>query len=90
MRTILTQAEVDAALNKFDNKDSKSWTDKEKRKDRKALTQIQLPIKQYFDITPNWVVRWKGSISAWRVTRGAMFTLIHLNGQLGAFGGILV
>ena len=42
MRAILTQAEVDDALDKFGNKDSKSWTDEEKRKDRKALTQIQL------------------------------------------------
>jgi hypothetical protein len=41
MRAILTQADVDDALDKFGNKDSKSWT-KEKRKDRKALTQIQL------------------------------------------------
>jgi len=36
------QVEVDDALDKFGNKDSKSWTDEEKRKDRKALTQIQL------------------------------------------------
>ena len=42
MRVILTQAEVDDALDKFGDKDSKSWTDEEKRKDRKALTQIQL------------------------------------------------
>jgi hypothetical protein len=42
MRAILTQAEVDDALDKFGNKDSKSWADQEKRKDRKALTQIQL------------------------------------------------
>jgi hypothetical protein len=42
MRAILTQAQVDDALDKFGNKDSKSWTDEEKRKDRKALTQIQL------------------------------------------------
>ncbi|CAD6202432.1 unnamed protein product [Miscanthus lutarioriparius] len=42
MRAVLTQAEVDDALDKFGNKDSKSWTDEEKRKDRKALTQIQL------------------------------------------------
>ena len=38
MRAILTQAEVDDALDKFDNKDSKSCTEEEKRKDRKALT----------------------------------------------------
>jgi len=42
MRAILTQAEVDDALDKFSDKDSKSWTDEERRKDRKALTQIQL------------------------------------------------
>jgi hypothetical protein len=42
MRAILTQAKVDDALDKFGNKDSKSWTDDEKRKDRKALTQIQV------------------------------------------------
>jgi hypothetical protein len=40
MRAILMQAEVDDALDKFGNKDSKSWTDEEKRKARKALTQI--------------------------------------------------
>ena len=40
MRAILTQAEVDDALDKFGNKDSKSWTDEEKKKDRKVLTQI--------------------------------------------------
>jgi hypothetical protein len=40
MRAILTQDEVDDALDKFDNKDSKSYTEEEKRKDRKALTQI--------------------------------------------------
>ena len=42
MRVILTQAEVDDALDKFGDKDSKSWTDEEKRKDRKAVTQTQL------------------------------------------------
>jgi len=42
MRAMLIQAEVDDALDKFGNKDSKSWTDEEKRKDRKALYQIQL------------------------------------------------
>ena len=42
MRVMLIQAEVDDALDKFSNKDSKSWTDEEKRKDRKALSQIQL------------------------------------------------
>ena len=40
MRAILTQTKVDDALDKFGDKDSKSWTDEEKRKDRKTLTQI--------------------------------------------------
>ena len=47
MRAILTQAEVDDALDKFDNKDSKSLTDDEKRKDHKAMTQIQLHLSKY-------------------------------------------
>jgi len=42
MRAMLIQTEMDDALDKFGNKDSKSWTDEEKRKDRKALYQIQL------------------------------------------------
>jgi hypothetical protein len=42
MRAILTQANVDDALEKFGNKDSKSWTEEEKRKDRKALSYIHL------------------------------------------------
>ena len=42
MRVMLIQAEVDDALDKFSNKDSKSWTDEEKRKDRKALSHIHL------------------------------------------------
>jgi len=33
---------VDDALEKFGNKDSKSWTEEEKRKDRKALSHIHL------------------------------------------------
>jgi hypothetical protein len=33
---------VGDALYKLSNKGSKSWTDEEKRKDQKALTQIQL------------------------------------------------
>jgi hypothetical protein len=40
MGTILTQAKVDDGLDKFGNKDSKSWTGAEKRRDRKAFTQI--------------------------------------------------
>ena len=42
MRAMLIQTEVEDALDKFGNKDSKSWTDEEKRKDRKAWSQIQL------------------------------------------------
>ena len=42
MRAMLIQAEVNDALDKFGNKDSKSWTDEKKRKDSKALSQIQL------------------------------------------------
>ena len=42
MRAILIQAKVNDALDKFGNKDSKSWTDEEKRKDRKALSHIHL------------------------------------------------
>jgi len=65
MRAILTQAKVDDALDKFGNKDFKSWTDEEKRKDRKALTQIQLYLSNnILHITPNRVVRWKGLMSA--------------------------
>jgi len=48
MRAILTQAEVDDGLDKFGVKDSKSWTDEEKRKDHKALTQIQLHLQIIF------------------------------------------
>ena len=33
---------MDDALEKFGNKDSKSWTEEEKRKDRKALSHIHL------------------------------------------------
>ena len=42
MRAMLIQAELDDACDKFGNKDSKSWTDEEKRKDRKAWSQIKL------------------------------------------------
>ncbi|WVZ96659.1 hypothetical protein U9M48_042269 [Paspalum notatum var. saurae] len=42
MRAILSQADLDDALDKFDNKDSKSWSDEERRRDRKALSQIHL------------------------------------------------
>ena len=36
MRAMLIQAEMEDALDKFGNKDSKSCTDEKKRKDRKA------------------------------------------------------
>ena len=42
MRAMLIQAEMEDALDKFGNKDSKSWTNEEKRKDGKAWSQIQL------------------------------------------------
>ena len=42
MRALLTQAEVDDTIEKIGNKDSKSWTEEEKRKDRKALSHIHL------------------------------------------------
>ena len=43
MRAILTQTtDLDEALDGFGKKDSKSWSDEEKRKDRKALSLIQL------------------------------------------------
>jgi hypothetical protein len=42
MRAVLAQADLDDALDKFGNKDSKSWTDEEKSKDRKALSYIYL------------------------------------------------
>ncbi|WVZ91577.1 hypothetical protein U9M48_037728 [Paspalum notatum var. saurae] len=37
MRAVLSQADLDDALDKFGNKDSKSWSDEEKRRDRKAF-----------------------------------------------------
>ncbi|KAK1670861.1 hypothetical protein QYE76_059020 [Lolium multiflorum] len=43
MRAILTQSsDLDEALDGFGKKDAKSWTDDEKRKDRKAFSLIQL------------------------------------------------
>ncbi|WVZ96487.1 hypothetical protein U9M48_042120, partial [Paspalum notatum var. saurae] len=42
MRTVLSQADLDDALDKFGNKDSKSWSDEERRRDHKALSQIHL------------------------------------------------
>ncbi|WVZ54400.1 hypothetical protein U9M48_005204 [Paspalum notatum var. saurae] len=42
MRAVLSQADLDDALDKLGNKDSKSWSDEERRRDRKALSQIHL------------------------------------------------
>uniref|UniRef100_A0ACD5Y5J0 Uncharacterized protein n=1 Tax=Avena sativa TaxID=4498 RepID=A0ACD5Y5J0_AVESA len=43
MRAILAQtSDLDDALDGFGEKDAKSWSDEEKRKDRKALSMIQL------------------------------------------------
>ena len=43
MRAILAQAsDLDEALDVFGAKDEKTWTPEEKRKDRKALSLIQL------------------------------------------------
>ena len=42
MRAVLAQADLDNALEKFGNKDSKTWSDDEKRKNRKALSHIHL------------------------------------------------
>ena len=43
MRAILAQSnDLDEALEKFGDKDAAAWTADEKRKDRKALSLIQL------------------------------------------------
>jgi hypothetical protein len=42
MRAVLSQADLDDALDKFGNKNSDSWSEEEKRRDRKALSQIHL------------------------------------------------
>ncbi|WVZ62982.1 hypothetical protein U9M48_012667 [Paspalum notatum var. saurae] len=42
MRAVLSQADLDDALDKFGNKDLKSWSDEKRRRDRKALSQIHL------------------------------------------------
>ena len=42
MRALLSQAKVDDALEKFGYKDSKCWTEEEKKKDIKALFHIHL------------------------------------------------
>ncbi|WVZ50367.1 hypothetical protein U9M48_001625 [Paspalum notatum var. saurae] len=41
-RFSLWQVKMHDALDKFGNKDSKSWSDEERRRDRKALSQIHL------------------------------------------------
>jgi hypothetical protein len=42
MRAVLAQPDLDDALDKFGSKDSKTWSDDEKKKDRKALSHIHL------------------------------------------------
>jgi len=42
MRAVLSQTDLDDALDGFDKKDSSTWTDEEKRKDRKAKSHIHL------------------------------------------------
>jgi ribosomal protein S25 len=42
MQAVLEQADLYDALDKFGNKDSKLWSDDEKKKDRKALSHIHL------------------------------------------------
>jgi hypothetical protein len=39
---VLSQTDLDDALDGFEKKDVKTWTDEEKRKDRKALSHIHL------------------------------------------------
>jgi hypothetical protein len=42
MRAVLSQTDLDDALDGFGKKDVKTWTDEERRKDRKALSHIHL------------------------------------------------
>jgi len=42
MRAVLAHPDLDDALDGFNKKDAKTWTDEEKRKDRKALSLIHL------------------------------------------------
>lgn len=42
MRTLLAQADYDDALDSFGKNRIEDWTAEEKRRDRKALSQIQL------------------------------------------------
>jgi hypothetical protein len=42
MRAVLSQTDLDDALDGFGKKDVKTWTDEERHKDRKALSHIHL------------------------------------------------
>jgi hypothetical protein len=42
MRAVLSQTDLDDALDGFGKKDVKTWTDEGRRKDRKALSHIHL------------------------------------------------
>jgi hypothetical protein len=42
MRTMLSQTDLDDALDDFRKNDVKTWTDEEKRKDCKALPHVHL------------------------------------------------
>jgi hypothetical protein len=42
MREVLSQTDLDDALDGFMKKDVKTWTDEEKRKDRKVLSHVHL------------------------------------------------
>jgi hypothetical protein len=42
MRAVLSQTDLDDDLDGFRKKDVKTWTDEERRKDRKALSHIHL------------------------------------------------
>jgi ribosomal protein S25 len=46
MQAVLEQADLYDALDKFGNKDSKLWSDDEKKKDRKALSHIHLHLSK--------------------------------------------
>jgi hypothetical protein len=42
MQAVLSQTDLDVALDGFGKKYVKTWTDEERRKDRKALSHIHL------------------------------------------------
>jgi hypothetical protein len=44
MRAVLSQTDLDDALDGFGKKDVKTWTDEERRKDRKAQSHIHLDL----------------------------------------------